>query len=106
VAAGPLLRMQLRRDGATVVLRLEGEADVATAPRLEVRLGALVGDAGVSHVVVDAAELSFLDLAGLDVLLSAADRLRSRGGELVLRSPSRRVQRLLRVLSPPLAVED
>jgi anti-sigma B factor antagonist len=106
VAAGPLLRMQVRRDGATAVLRLTGEADVATAPRLEVRLRDVVGDLAVERVVVDAAELGFLDLAGLDVLLGAAAELRDRGGQLVLRSPTRRVRRLLRVLSAPLAVED
>jgi anti-sigma B factor antagonist len=98
--------MQVRREGATAVLRLDGEADVATASRLEVRLSDLVGDAGLTRVVVDAAELSFLDLAGLDVLLDAAGRLRERGGALVLRTPSRRVQRLLHVLSSPLPVED
>lgn len=98
--------MQVRRDGATAVLRLAGEADVATASRLEVRLNDVVRDRAVRRVVVEASELGFLDLAGLDVLLRSADELRRRGGELVLRAPTRRVQRLLQVLSAPLPVED
>jgi anti-sigma B factor antagonist len=97
----PLLRMSVRRTGAQVVLRLVGEADVAGEARLRLRLADLVSghaSGGVRHLVVDLSELAFCDLIALDVLLEAAATLRTRGGSLVLRSPTRRVRRLLALM--------
>jgi anti-anti-sigma factor len=92
----PDLRMSVRRTSSAAVLALAGEADIATASRLQMRVRALLDD-GLDDVVVDARELDFLDLAALQVLLDAADELRDRGGSLVLREPRRRVRRLLDV---------
>jgi anti-anti-sigma factor len=93
--------MSVQRSHDTAVLRLAGEADVSGLPRLQVRLNDLLAPGRspqVRALVVDASELTFLDLAGLDALLKAAEQLRGRGGSLVLRSPGRRVRRLLEVL--------
>ena len=101
----PLLRAQVRRSADGVVLVLVGEADIATEPRLRLRLGDLLADRDLSHLVVDAAALSFLDVSCLKALLAADAVLRERGGRLVLRSPSSRVRRLLSVLQVDLPVE-
>jgi anti-sigma B factor antagonist len=57
-----------------VVLRVEGEIDVLTAPRLTARLERIMrrhrGD-----VVLDLTNTEFIDSAGLGVLLSARRRL-------------------------------
>lgn len=95
---GSALRMSVRRSGDTVVLELSGEADIASVPRLSMRLRDLVtGDA--QHVVVLGQQLAFLDLAALDVLLDASAELTARGGSLVLQSPTRRVRRLVELLA-------
>lgn len=108
--SGPQLRMSVRRSGSTAVLQLRGEADIAVEARLRLRLGDLLaeGAAPVQRLVVDATELDFLDLSGLQALLDAAARLRGRGGELVLRRPGRRVLRLLTVVGvgDALQIED
>jgi anti-anti-sigma factor len=101
-APRPLLRMSVSRTGASAVLRLRGEADVSVVPRLRLRLADLVEPSRaepVDAVVVDLAALEFLDLAALTVLLDAGQAMRQRGGELVLRSPHRSVQRLLELTS-------
>jgi len=95
---GEHLRTSVSRDGERAVVRLVGELDVAAEPRLRARLRDLLEPGRptpVRHVVVDAAQLTFLDLAGLRVLVDADTALRRRGGSLVLRAPSRRVRRLL-----------
>jgi anti-anti-sigma factor len=94
--------MSVSRTGTSAVLRLRGEADVSVVPRLRLRLADLVEPRRaepVDAVVVDLADLEFLDLAALNVLVEAGQALRQRGGELVLRAPSRRVQRLLELTS-------
>lgn len=95
------LRLSVSRTGDDAVLRLSGEVDIATEPRLSAALRDLL-EAGrqqpVRHLVVDMSDLQFLDLSGLQTLLEAERELRRRGGSLVLRSPTRRVRRLLGLL--------
>lgn len=108
------LRVAVSREGAAVIVRLRGELDLASAGTLETRLRDLIEPlrpAPVDLVVVDAADLEFMDLAGVRVLLRARAVLAARGGSLVLRCPSRAVERLLDVLAllevdDPLVVED
>jgi anti-sigma B factor antagonist len=82
--------------GAThVVVHLEGELDLATAPALAEALNGL--DASGGPVVVDLTDVGFLDSSGLSTLLQARQRLADdgRGAELrlVVTRPS-----ILRVL--------
>lgn len=80
--------------GDRVVLGIRGEVDILTAPDL----GALVDtaiDDGHRFVVLDLAELDFMDASGLRVIAHAARRLNSLAGEVVIRSPSRIVRRML-----------
>lgn len=68
------------------LVRLQGEIDLATAPVLERRLAALVGE-GARTVVVDLREVPFCDVPALNVLLRLDDDLRARGGRLRLLGP-------------------
>lgn len=70
-----------------------GELDLAGAPLADGAL--LVATADAELVVVDLCSLSFIDCAGLGVLLAADDRLRKGGGRLVLIHAARQVQHLL-----------
>jgi anti-sigma B factor antagonist len=81
--------------GEAVCLRLEGQLDAQSALALaRVLLDAQrVGTA----LVLDLSRLSFLDVAGLRVLVDAARRACGAGCELVLRAPSRDARRLFRM---------
>jgi anti-anti-sigma factor len=101
-AAAPL-RLSTSRSGDGAVLRLVGEVDVSNCGRLQGRLRDLLEPGRpdpVRRLVLDAAGLEFLDLAGLRVLLCAEAALRRRGGQLVVRAPARPVRRLLSLLDP------
>jgi anti-sigma B factor antagonist len=69
--------------GATV--RVTGDLDIASAPRLREELLGLI-NRGIRAVTVDLARLDFIDSTGLSVLVSAMRRLREQGGDLVLQS--------------------
>jgi anti-sigma B factor antagonist len=77
---------------ATVVLN--GEIDIATAPAIRRFLMAAISGGDV-HLAVDMSGATFIDAAGIDVLVVAANRAREAGGGLSLRAPSRQVRRLL-----------
>jgi anti-sigma B factor antagonist len=68
------------RDGATV-LTLRGEIDVYTAPQLRQTIVDLV-DRGATKLVVDMAQVDFLDSTGLGVLVDGLKRTQSHDGSL------------------------
>jgi anti-sigma B factor antagonist len=78
--------------GATAVLALRGELDMASAPELRAGLEA---PSGALALVVDLSEVRFIDSAVLKELLRARDELAGRGIRLVLAGTSHPVQRLL-----------
>ena len=77
------LRTGVSHVGGTVVLAVEGVADLSTAPHLHRALNRLQPPDG-STVAVDLDGLAVLDDVAVGLLLGAAARLRERGGELVL----------------------
>ena len=84
-----------RSDG-TQVFRLRGELDMATAPRLARALSTAL-DAGPTRLAIDLRDLTFIDSAGVRVVLAAGRRARDAGAPLVLRSPCRSVRKVLRL---------
>lgn len=81
-------------DDTRAVLAVRGEMDLATAPELAAVMDAMI-DGGHRSVVLDLAELDFLDAAGVGVIARGARRLKPSGGELTVRSPPAMVRRLL-----------
>jgi anti-sigma B factor antagonist len=82
-------------DGS-LLFRAHGEVDMATSSALE---RALVDCAGPHPrcLIVDLADVPFMDASGLRVLLSARTRQQEAHGELLITHPSRQVARLLQV---------
>ena len=84
------------------VLRLAGEVDVATAPRLRDRLVQLITD-GPPQVVVDLSGLTFIDSMGLGALVSGMKRARAHDGDLRLAGASDHVAKVLSITRLDLA---
>ncbi len=64
-----------------VVIRLTGEVDVFSAPRLREKIIELVNQ-GHRLLVIDLDAVDFLDSTGLGVLVGGLKRLRSHDGEM------------------------
>jgi anti-anti-sigma factor len=77
---------------ATVVL--DGEIDIATCPAIGRFLSAAISG-GHAQLAVDMSGVTFIDAAGIGVLVAAANRARETGGGLSLLAPSSQVRRLL-----------
>jgi anti-sigma B factor antagonist len=78
---------------ARPVLTIRGEMDRVNAPELGAILDAVIERH--RSVVVDLAEMDFMNGWGLGVIAARASRLRRSGGTLTIRSPSAMVLRLL-----------
>jgi anti-sigma B factor antagonist len=86
VAIARPLEIEQHRDGDAVVLRLRGELDIATVPRLEEAVdAALAGAPG--ELTIDLRPLGFLDSSGLRQFILLADRAQEEGWRLVLIRP-------------------
>lgn len=79
----------------TVVIRVDGELDVLTAPDLKEQLLACL-ESGFTRLVVEMSGCPSIDSTGLGVLVGAAKR--ARGRELALAAPAPEVRHILQVV--------
>jgi anti-anti-sigma factor len=89
----PLLTIRAEsRDGITM-LSLGGELDLSSASILHEHLRTVSGD-GVSAIVLDLRELSFVDSTGLQAFLRARSDAEENGHQLLMVGATPRVRRL------------
>lgn len=98
VGAQEHLRADVRREQDRVVVRLDGELDLASSPILERALEVPeIADARL--LVLDLDGLRFVDSTGLRIILLAHESARARGQEFAITPGSPQVQRLLKITS-------
>lgn len=85
------LSIEVTDDGSIIV---HGDIDMAGGPLLESSILQRESD---QPVVIDLADVFFIDSSGLRSLLEASRRARGRGTEVVLRSIGPEVARLLEI---------
>lgn len=91
-------------DGGTVIVA-RGEIDLTAHEPLRRCIESCSADR--RHVVLDVAEVTFIDSTGLNMLVLAHRRLGHRPGAVVLRNPSPAVVRVLEIagLTGTIAIE-
>ena len=88
------LRLRSRREGGVHTIALSGEMDLSNAAEVERELRhAEATDADT--ILVDLAELQFMDSTGIRLLISADARSRANSGRLRLTRPPAQVFRVL-----------
>jgi anti-anti-sigma factor len=91
-----LAELSVRREGDLFAATLSGEIDLSNASDLERAIvDAVANDA--SGMLLDVSGLTYIDSAGVRMLLAVADRFRWRGQRLGLVAPGD--SRVLRVLA-------
>ncbi|MGH2863817.1 MAG: STAS domain-containing protein [Solirubrobacteraceae bacterium] len=96
MSATEQLKIDSRAQKDRVVISLDGELDMASAPLLQAALED-AERARDSALVIDLERLRFMDSTGLRTILWARERWQSQGRELALTTGSSQVQRLLSV---------
>ena len=94
--AGRNLRIEVADTTSPTTVVLTGEIDVVTSGRVRDALMA-VCSSGEFHVVVDMTNVTFMDSTGLAALVGPLKRFRSMNGEIVLKSPTRGVKKVLEI---------
>ncbi|GIE58264.1 STAS domain-containing protein [Actinoplanes octamycinicus] len=91
----PRLHLAVESTTDCCTVTLSGELDQLTAPSLVQLLDNAAS--GIPHLVLDVAQLSFCDLAGLRALLHAHQTASERGLALAVRNPPAHVMWLLHI---------
>lgn len=84
------------RRGPRVVVRVDGEIDLVTAPHLRCKLTQAIQQQS-PHIVVDLTGVGLCGSTGLTVLRSAGLRASAKGGSLTLAGPRPTVRKVLTV---------
>lgn len=90
------MTLHAERNEAAAVVVLQGELDLANAGDItELVTGAIT--AGVSSLVLDLAQVDFMDSTGISALIAGKRAFDAIGGQLALRAPSPAVRTVLHV---------
>ena len=85
-----------KRVGRTLIVALEGELDLATAPVVRDTVDtALADDAKLHHLIWDLEKVGFIDSSGLGVLLGRYKKIQARAGAVVAIRALAPVRRML-----------
>ena len=88
------LGLSVRHHGDRATIHIGGEIDLATCPLLQAIVVDLV-DRGCHQLTIDLERVSFLDCAGIRVLVDARRRVQAHGGSMRLVRPRPPVWRVL-----------
>jgi anti-anti-sigma factor len=92
----PPFHLQTTHDGTVSTVRVVGELDALSAPELRECFISCAHD-GQDRVLVELAELDFIDSSGIEALLIGHQRLRAQGGQFLLKEPPPRLSAILEI---------
>ena len=78
------------------ILKIAGDLDIMTSPRLSEEIQRQL-ERGAVNIIVNLAGVRFMDCSGLRVLLEGLVSTQTRGGSLILISPPDLIMKLLRI---------
>ena len=88
------LVVEITEVDGVVTVTVNGDIDMATAPTLRAALHSVDVN---GTVIVDCANVQFMDSSGIAALITAASRLTAHGGSLCVHRPSASVRRVLAI---------
>ncbi|TVQ62621.1 MAG: anti-sigma factor antagonist [Phycisphaerales bacterium] len=90
------MEVQSERTGETAVIRPLGDVDMSGSPELRASIRAAQNE-GPRRVVVDLAEVAYMDSSGLATLVEAMKNAKASGSELILASMGEKVRAIFEI---------
>lgn len=84
--------------GSAAILRLKGEVDISSAPKLAEQFQ-LAAENGCSELLIDATAVTFMDSSGLHALVEGKRLIHQNGSKIAL-VPSDQVRRVMELVFP------
>jgi len=90
------MRLSFARSPAHTIVKLRGDLDIATAPKVRERLFAALRP-GMRLLVLDLSQVAFCDAAGAAVLIGTQRRATELGSAIRMAAPRSSVAKVLRI---------
>jgi anti-sigma B factor antagonist len=87
----------VRQDGETVIASLRGEIDLHNSPQVRTALLKYLDENKPKKMVLNLAEVPYMDSSAIAVLVEALQRMRKGGGKIYLTDLQPRVKGLLEI---------
>ncbi len=91
------MKLKIQRQGRTVRAALFGELDQHSAEQVRDELDELLRDAGIIRMEFDLGGVTFMDSAGIGVILGRYKTLAARGGSMDVKNAGGSVEKVLRM---------
>ncbi|NPV26257.1 MAG: anti-sigma F factor antagonist [Firmicutes bacterium] len=89
------MRLEMNQTRDTLIVRAHGEMDLAVADQLRTEIDRRLDETPVRNLIIELANVSFMDSSGLGVLLGRYKRISRGGGKMALIRPQPQVRRVL-----------
>lgn len=91
------MELNAQKRGTRLLVALSGELDHHSAEQTRIMLDTLLRDVTVHELVLDLSGMTFMDSAGLGVVLGRFRKLSMRGGKLVVKGMNASIDRIFRM---------
>lgn len=89
--------LAVSQEGKSVVVSLAGEIDHHNASGLRAEIDKLIYEARPPKMVLDLANIEFMDSSGLGLIMGRYSLIKELGGELSVRNPNARVLKICKL---------
>lgn len=91
------MNVKFKREGNTLVVFIEGEIDHHTSKDARERIDSKYIIEPVKNMIIDLSRVSFMDSAGIGLLMGRKTKVSSVGGKLTIRKAGNGIMRVLRM---------
>ena len=89
--------VKFKKEGNTLIVLIEGEIDHHTATDARERIDSKFLMEPVKNMIIDLSRVSFMDSAGIGLILGRMSRVSSVGGKMCIRKPRPEIRRILKI---------
>lgn len=91
------MEVNATKRGPRLTIQLIGELDHHSAERTRILMDTMLHDVSVRELMLDMSEVTFMDSAGLGVILGRYRTLNLRGGKLIVSGVSASIDRIFKM---------
>lgn len=89
--------IRFSKEGNTLVVLIEGEIDHHTSSRARERIDNKFLMEPVKNMVIDMSRVTFMDSAGIGLIIGRMNRVTGVGGKMTIRKPKPEINRILKM---------
>lgn len=91
------MQVSFEKDAGIITAKIAGELDHHTAGHLRDKIDKEIAKNGVKELILDLANLTFMDSSGIGVIIGRYKNIKALGGKLFIKNPNLQIDKLLSI---------